>query len=156
MRLAFAGVAATLLLLAPRPVRADDDWFLSLYGGQYAGGRIRDIVELAYRDSYLIGLGVTKEFAQTFDVVRWEVEGQTLQHLGGQDHLELDASINVRWVKFPWNRWLETSAAFGSGLSYASEVPSQEDRDNANGSTRLLHYLFMEAALVVPAAPHWS
>jgi hypothetical protein len=156
MRLALAGVVATLLFVSCRPVRAEEDWFLTLYGGQYAGGRIRHIAELTYRDTYLAGFGLDKEFAETFDVMRWEVEGQALQHAGTEDHVELAATIIARWVKFPWSHWLATSAAFGSGLSYASEVPAQEDRDNPNGSTRLLHYLLMEATVAVPGAPHWS
>jgi len=33
---------------------------------------------------------------------------------------------SARWQRFPWDHRLETSAALGLGLSYATEVPEVE------------------------------
>ncbi len=43
--------------------------------------------------------------------------------------MEFAGSINVRWITFPWDRYLDTSVAFGGGLSVTSEVPVLEKRD---------------------------
>jgi hypothetical protein len=155
--LALALVTAAVLLLGAAPARAENDWFLSLYGGQFAGSDNGDMVALRRRDSYLVGLGVTKEFEQSPPNVRWEVEGQVGRHSGEQDHLELDLTINVRWMTFPWDAYLDTSLAFGSGLSYATEAPEAEAEENPDtGSTRLLHYLLVEIAVTPPGQSRWS
>jgi len=154
-RLALAAIAAAMLLLAAAPVHAEKEWFLSVYGGQFAGSG--KMAELRFRDSSLVGVGLTKEFEQSPPHVRWEVEGQLAQHLGEQDHLEVDLSINVRWVTFPWDAYLDTSLAFGSGLSYATDTPEAETRENPSaGSTRFLHYLLLEIAVTPNEESRWS
>jgi hypothetical protein len=145
----------TVLLLGAAPAEADQDWFLSLSGGQFAGSG--EVDELRFRGSYLIGLGLTKEFEQSPPHVGWELEGQLVQHIGEQDHLEVDFSINARWKTFPWDTTLDTSLALGSGLSYATEVPRSEARANSEtGSTRLLHYVLAEVAVAMTAESPWS
>ena len=69
------------------------------------------------------------------------VARQHRDHVAGeQEHVELVASINVRWITFPWNRYLDTSLAFGGGLSLATEVPVLERRDPDNSdAAALLH-----------------
>ena len=155
MRLALASVAVAVLLLGAAPAGADQDWFLSLSGGQFAGSG--EVDELRFRGSYLIGVGLSKEFEQSPPHVGWELEGQLVQHVGEQDHLEVALSINARWKTFPWDATLDTSLAFGSGLSYATEEPKAEARANARtGSTPLLHYILAEVAVAVAAESPWS
>ncbi|MGH7325576.1 MAG: hypothetical protein ACREJ9_13170 [Candidatus Rokuibacteriota bacterium] len=148
--------AGVWLALAPPPARGDE-WHLSLYGGQLSGSRNGDVIRLELQDSYFAGLGILKEFEQSPPHVRWEVEGVGLKHFGGQHHVEFAASINVRWITFPWDAYIDTSVAFGSGLSYATEAPEVEARDNPDtGSARFLHYIMLEVVLAVPGAPRWG
>jgi len=92
------------------------------------------------QDSNTLGLSVSKQFAEWGRHMRWEGELQVLKHLGEQDHVEFVGSINLRWVTFPWNRYIESTFAFGGGLSMATEVPKLERRDPANSdATALLH-----------------
>lgn len=156
-RLRWASLVVAALAGFSHPAFAEDEWYLTLYGGQYAGSRSADIVKFSSPDSYVGGLGVLKEFARNDPHVRWELEGLALQHFGLQDHLEFAASINVRWVTFPWDAYLHTSLGFGSGLSYATEIPELEARDNPDtGSTRFLHYLMLELTFSLPSLPRWS
>lgn len=157
MSIALGCASALLALLVPGPVRGDDAWSLGFYGGQLSGSRNGDVIRLTVRDSYVAGLGVLREFEQSPPHVRWELEGVGLTHFGEQDHFEVAASINVRWITFPWDAHLDTSVAFGSGLSYATEVPEVEAGDTPDtGSTRLLHYIMLEAAFAIPGAPRWA
>ncbi|MGH7277732.1 MAG: hypothetical protein ACREJG_03505 [Candidatus Rokuibacteriota bacterium] len=145
------------LLLGPPPAAAEGDLTLSLYGGQFSGSRNGDVIALMLQDSYAVGFGVIKEFEQSPPHLRWEVETVALRHFGRQDHQEVAASVNVRWVTFPWDAYADTSVAFGGGLSYATEVPAVEARDNPEtGSTRLLHYIMIELAVAVPGTARWS
>jgi hypothetical protein len=54
------------------------------------------------------------------------------------------------------HRYLDTSFAFGGGLSQATEVPVLERRDpDSSEASALLHYLMVEAAFRLPGSP-WS
>jgi hypothetical protein len=150
-------IASLVVLLLPHPARGEGAWLLSLYGGHFGGSGNGDMAELQFRDTYFTGLGLQWEFAESDPHVRWELEGQALKHFGQQDNGEFALTINVRWITFPWDAYLDTSLAFGSGLSYATDVPALEARENPNtGSTRLLHYLLVDVAFAVPGAPRWS
>jgi len=156
-RLLLVSLIVAGLVGSSPPAFGEDEWYLTLYGGQYAGSATADVVTFSSPDSYVVGLGVLKEFARNDPSVRWELEGLALQHRGTQDHVEFAVSINVRWVTFPWDAYLHTSLGFGSGLSYATEVPELEDRDNPDtGSTRFLHYIMLELTFSLPSLPRWS
>ena len=147
-----------LLTLASAPVAfAEKEWALTLLGGQYSGSKLLELGgKVDFKDSYTAGLAVSYQFVDWGPHIRWELEGQMLKHFGEQEHVELASSINARWITFPWNRSLETSVAFGGGLSVTSEVPVLEKRDpdNSNAAT-LLHYLLIEAAVGLPKS-NWS
>jgi hypothetical protein len=132
-------------------------WSLTLIGGQYSGSQLLEIpARLALKDSWTLGLSVSKQFAEWTRFMRWEGELQVLKHIGEQDHWELTGSVNLRWVVFPWNRYVETTAAFGGGVSWASEVPALEKADSSNDTTnQWLNYLLLELTAGIPDS-HWS
>jgi len=99
---------------------------------------------------------VSKQFAEWGAHLRWEGELQVLKHFGEQDHVEFVGSVNLRWVTFPWNRYLATTVGFGGGLSMATEVPELERRDPSNSdAAALLHYVMIEATFALPGS-RWS
>lgn len=156
IQLLLAGVVAVLALATPGPALADKEWALTLLGGKYSGSRLLEIGELDFKDSYTAGLSVSYEFIDWGKHIRWELEGHFLKHVGEQDHVELAASINARWITFPWNRYVETTAAVGGGLSVTTEVPVLEKRDpNNSDAATLLHYMLFELTFGPPNSP-WS
>jgi hypothetical protein len=94
-------------------------------GGRYSGSKLLD----------LPGKVDFKNSARAMGA-----RGAGVKHSGEQEHVELVSSINLRCVTFPWNRHLDTSLAFGGGLSLATEVPVLErpDPDNSDAAA-LLH-----------------
>lgn len=153
-----AGLVALLVLASAGPAGADEKlWALTLFGGQYSGSKLLELGGGAnFKDSYTGGLAVSYQFIDLGPHIRWELEGQVLKHFGEQEHVEFVGSINARWITFPWNRYLDTSFAFGGGLSVSSEVPVLEKRDPDNSDAgTLLHYLLIEAAFGLPGSP-WS
>ncbi|MGH7384676.1 MAG: hypothetical protein ACREKG_05800, partial [Candidatus Rokuibacteriota bacterium] len=137
---------------------AEKEWAVTLLGGQYSGSQLLKLGggTLEFKDSYTAGLSLSYQFVDWGPHMRWELEGQALQHFGEQRHVEFASSINVRWITFPWNRHLETSVAIGGGLSVTSEVPVLEKRDPDNRrAATLLHYLLIEAAVGLPKSS-WS
>lgn len=78
------------------------------------------------------------------------------QNSGYHTHEEYNALLILRWLKFPWNRYLVTSFAFGDGLSYATkEPPIEMDQHNKNHgieneTSQLLNYMLFELAFALP------
>ena len=80
-----------------------------------------------------------------------EAEGQIAYALSDQRYWQLNAvPIVVRWQQFPWNHKVATSAAFGLGLSYATELPELEVQLEGD-SEQLLIYWVAELTAGPPA-----
>jgi len=153
-----AGVLTLLTLVSAPAAVAEKEWAVTVLGGQYSGSQLLKLGggTLDFKDSYTAGLSLSYQFVDWGPHMRWELEGQALKHVGEQEHVELASSINVRWITFPWNRYLDTSVAIGGGLSVTSEVPVLEKRDPDNSqAATLLHYLLIEAAVGLPSS-NWS
>jgi hypothetical protein len=161
-----AAMAATAILLAaeaearsneaiasPRP----GDQALSLFAAQMTDNNWHQIVRLddvRFRDAYLVGAAWSRRFAHIDDRAEFDIEGQIVRHFGDQDHWEFNAAVVGRWMKFPWNRWLPTHAAFGIGPSYATREPAEE-ADRSGSSARFLLYWMGELEFSRPNQP-WS
>jgi hypothetical protein len=137
--------------------RAENPWYMTVVGGQYSGSQLLEIpIGLDLQDSYTLGVSVSKQFAQWTRFMRFEGELQVLKHFGEQENWEFTASVNLRWVVFPWNRWVETSLALGEGLSWATEIPKLEKADPTNSdNSQLLNYILLEITFAVPESS-WS
>jgi hypothetical protein len=154
-------VAALALLIATGPAAAEGRQFVSAYVAQHSPDRLIDIVGLQSAntgDSWLAAVAWTRVLARA-EHTRWEVEGQIVRHTGLQDHWEMNAVVALRWMDFPWDRYLDTRLAYGNGLSYASKVPPLEPGgriDKDEQSAHVLDYIMVEAEFVVPRKPRWS
>jgi hypothetical protein len=125
---------AALLFLSPALARADvGDWFTTVYGARIATqpgweDLIIDAWNTEFVDSYLLAAALSRQYAERKEgALAFEAEGQIVRHFHDQSHWEFNAlPIVLRWKRFPWSQKLNTSAAFGIGLSYATELPPVE------------------------------
>jgi len=142
---------------SPAETKSTNPWYMTLVGGVYSGSQLLEIpMRLDLKDSYTFGVSVSKQFAEWTRYMRLEGELQVLKHFGDQDNWEFTGSVNLRWVVFPWNRYLETSVAIGEGLSWATEIPALEKADPTNSSnSQLLNYILLEVTFAIPESP-WS
>lgn len=114
-----------------------------------------DPAGLQFETSGLAGFALSADVAEPVRGLTLGVEGQLVRHFGSQSHWELNAPIGVaRWSRFPWSDTVATSAAFGLGLSFASETPRLEET-NEGESAATLAYWMMELELGAPASD-WS
>lgn len=155
------GLYLALVLLAwtlPAQARTDSPrpWSLTVFGAKQTQVALLDIFANQHylKESYLGALAVAREFARTGDDLAWEVEGQVVKHFGKQHNWELNTLVVARWHRFPWDRYLDTSAAVGEGLSLASRTPGVETEDHDNTSP-LLNYLLFEVAVELPELSQW-
>jgi len=131
------------------------------YYAHYSPDRMLDILRLNNPQisghSQLAALAWSYRLTPTPQNLSWELEGQLVQHFGRQDHQEFNVLINARWNRFPWDNFLDTSAALGWGQSFATSVPPLEPRsDRDERSTRLLNYLLVELDFSPPSRPEWG
>lgn len=133
-------------------------WSLTLYGGASAQDNIGDVYSFQATfpdDSYIAVVALTRELWRYRDWIGLEAEGQVGKHFGTMDHWEINGLLALRWHRFPWDKYLETSFAVGNGLSVATEVPDVEEEGD-DDSQELLNYLLFELALGLPQYPQWA
>lgn len=133
-------------------------WAFTLYGGPHAQEDIGDVFSFQATfpdDTYIIVGALTRELWRYKNWFTLEVEGQVGKHFGEMHHWEFNGLVDVRWVLFPWDKYVETSFAVGDGLSYATEVPEVELADDEDAQ-RLLSYLLFELTLGLPQYPRWD
>jgi len=147
--LVLAGPSSAAMERAEPAGTGDNRSYVALYVGQSAQNRLVHIISRASasrQESYLLSVAYGTRFARRGGL-DLEVEGQLARHTGLQRHGEINGVLVARWTRFPWDRWLDTRAAFGEGLSWATEEPPIEprgDKDDEKASTRLLNYLLLE------------
>lgn len=148
------------LSLTLAPAAWAGDTYVSYYWGKQSPERLMDILREPppeFQSSYLNAATLSRVVASG-NHSRLEFEGQLVRHHGLQDHKEINAVAVARWMSFPWDPWVNSRAAVGSGLSHAMETPNVEPRGEPDegDSERTLHYLMVEKSAVIPGTERWS
>jgi hypothetical protein len=109
-----------------------------------------------YVDSYLAVTALSGTYATYHaDRLHLEAEGQVGYNFGGQHHWEFNVvPVLARWYWPAWRGAYTTSAAFGLGLSYASDLPPVEVELEGE-SEKLLMYWVVELTAGPMDAP-WA
>ncbi|MGF1657991.1 MAG: hypothetical protein ACFCUS_01000 [Rubrimonas sp.] len=108
--------------------------------------------DIDFEDAGLVGVALSRRIAEPVEGLSFEIEGQIAKHFGSQSHWEVNAPIlTARWSRFPWDETVATSAAFGLGLSVASETPELEVA-NEGDSSQTMAYWMIELALGRPGS----
>lgn len=145
----------------PSPSGLADDWTATLYGARMSSETgwediLLDPFEAQYVDVFLIAAAMSRPYAHfKSGALTLEAEGQVARYFGDQDHWEFNVvPLVTRWHRFPWSDRVATSAAFGLGLSYATELPPVEVEIEGE-SAQLLIYWVLELTAGPTDAP-WS
>ncbi len=135
--------------------------FASVYAGPYTDNSLPEEIALfrplSFEDATLVAAAVSQVIAEPSEHYRWELEGNFVQWFGDQDHQEFAGLAVFRWLSLPWDRWIDSSIAFGNGLSWATETPALEEQFHPDtGATQLLYHIAVEVAFELPKAPDWQ
>jgi hypothetical protein len=135
----------------------DRPWAASAFAGFLSTDSWEDVLirpgDVDFENSYLVGAAVSRRLARFGDEVDLELEAQLVKHVGDQDHVEANIPLIVRWRAFPWDEHVDTSAAFGLGLSAASETPRVEDA-NLRSSAPVMAYWMLELEAGAPGSDY--
>jgi hypothetical protein len=156
----FLGVAVFALLAVAG--RAPANEYRSDYAATVYFGRMTDVHswhnifldpgQVGFVDANLFAGAISLTLARYLEnALNIELEGQVVRYFGDQDNWEFNLPVAVRWGRFPWNNTVETTAAFGLGPSYATEVPPVEVELDGD-SKKLLAYWFVELTAGPPKA----
>jgi hypothetical protein len=159
----FFMLATTIFIIgfSANPAYSNDPeeklYSLNIYAGQMTtdgiGSLLIHFYDPDFKNSYLTAVALARRIGTYKKMASFEVEGQVVKHFNIQDHWEINALIIARWEAFPWDKYVDTSFAFGVGGSYATAEPEVEIL--ANGATsRFLVYLAYELALGLPEYPN--
>lgn len=127
-------------------------WFLYGYRGKWTDNRYGDILlrgRLEPRASYLWTLGGGRTLYRAGESLDLELEANVTRHTGMQDNFEFNAAVSVRWRKFPWDQFINTTVAHGMGPSVAFGQPYIE-RLGTENTDRMLVYLQTEVTFSYP------
>ena len=114
------------------------------------------VFQASLSDSQLWVGALSRKIASLNDHIDFEIEGQLAKHAGPvQRHWEVNGLGLVRWKTFPWDPYVDISAAFGLGLSYAFDKPEFEVQAH-DKSNRLLAYILVELTAAFSRAPQWE
>jgi hypothetical protein len=145
-------LTATAICSGAEPGPEPGPYSLNLYGGVTTTNDWDELVTWAstdYKDSYLAATTLARTIGRHKDLMSFEVEGQVVKHFNVQTHWEFNALAMARWEAFCWDKYLDTSLAFGLGASYATEKPKIEI-ENDGETANLLAYWTLELALSLP------
>jgi len=147
------------VLFTTSPSEANDDWFVSIYGGQVSDTAFNEVIRFntKFEDYYLAAVALGKELWTDRKYLALEAEGQFVQHFKGKEHQEFNAALILRWLPFPWDDYLDTSLAVGNGISYATRDPEFEENEaDDNVTVQTLYYLMLELVFALPGDSHWG
>jgi hypothetical protein len=136
------------------------DWAFTGYIAWMSGDQLGDmlIFNAELSDNTLYVAALTRRLKTFYKDVDWEVEGQVAKHGGngsGMYYWELNALSSVRWNYFVWDKYVDTSAAAGLGLSWTSEKSPFEIEEHGN-TEQLLAYILVELTFSPPKHPQWA
>lgn len=149
-------VFASILLSPPQKAWAEKShpsWSVFAYGGQWTANRIGEILQAQtkFRSSYVWAVGASRTVYEIGDFLLLEFEVNTARHTGRQNHSEVNAAFALRWHRFPWDQYVNTSLAYGLGPSYAFRRPPIEQRSNHDPDpSRLLVFMPVEVTFGPP------
>ena len=134
------------------------DWGFTLYAARLSEDRLDDtlLFQADFEDSQVWVAAISKDKWRPNRHFVLGLEGQLAKHTGPvQHHWEINGLGTLRWLTFPWNRYIDTSVAAGLGLSYATELPEFEVQDNGS-SNQWLAYILVELTARLPSVPQWQ
>lgn len=130
----------------------DRPYSLNLYGGIMTTNDWDELLVPAnvdFENFYLAAVTLARRIGGIGRKVTFEVEGQVVNHFVAQDYWEFNALATGRWEPFFWDKYVDTSLAFGLGPSYTTEKSLVEIANDGDTSQWLVYWM-IELAMSLP------
>jgi len=133
-------------------------WAFTMYTVWLSEEQLGDVMlfQGKLEDSQLYVAALSRKIGSLNAHIDAEIEGQVAKHAGPlQRHWEVNGLGTLRWKTFPWDKYLDTTAATGLGLSYAFDDPLFEIEAH-DRSNKWLVYIMVELTFSLPEIPQWA
>jgi hypothetical protein len=138
----------------------DGNCAFTVFAGQAVGTNVQDIFfhaippwKWSYDAGGIVGATASRRIATIFEMLDIEAEVGAAKRFGNMDEGEFWGAVYVRYIDFPWNKFLYTTLAVSTGLNYATGI-SDFEREmsglNPPGGTHVLHYFSPELTFALP------
>ncbi|PKN18506.1 MAG: hypothetical protein CVU71_13550 [Deltaproteobacteria bacterium HGW-Deltaproteobacteria-6] len=146
-----------IICFSPVITHADEaekkPYYLNIFAGQMTTNHWENFFgvgeALDFKNSYFAAASIARRIGAFKKMASFEIEGQVVKHFNIQNHWELNALVTARWDAFWWDKYIDTSLAFGLGPSYATADPEIEIMNDGTTS-KWLAYWMMELTLGLP------
>ncbi len=158
---ALRGLGAALLACASVQAAAAEDtdllWAVTGWAHWGTNGDVTNVpgVTSEFERTWIVGASLARQFARTGEDFAWELEAGVYKHFGWQDHWEGDLAVGLRWDGYSWPKSLDSSAAFATGVSYASSLPVFEEEIDPE-TRKWLQFMAVEIDFARPERPEWA
>ena len=135
----------------------DFSWAVTAYGAKLTGDSFDEVLkgDADFTSNKLWVVAVSRRILRMRWDIDLEAEAQIAKHDSLDRHWEFNGLADLRWNRFFWDKYVDTSAAVGLGLSYATEKPEFEIEEQG-ASNRLMAYMLFELAFSLPEFPRWA
>ena len=131
-------------------------WSAVVFGGpgsaRVFSRTLKNLDDFNDNGQWLAAVAVRRQVARPLYHVVLEAEGMYAQHWGSQSYGEFGVALNTRLVDSPWDHYLVTTFAIGTGPSLTTRQPEEERNDNGQGG-KLLNQFNLELTLAMPRYP---
>ena len=133
-------------------------WSVMLYQGFATSTDLGQtlVLDIEFEGSQFTGLAVNRKMFSFWRYFTFELEGQVLRHYGKQEHWEYDGLFMIRFHPFILDPTIDIEFAVGEGLSYATQLPTIEQEQHPDASSRFLNYLVFEIAFSHVQYREWT
>lgn len=134
----------------------DGRWWVNGWAGVVSKAELSSILftgDFATGDVGLVGVSLGREFGSLGNALRFEWELGASFHFGAETFASAHTYLIARWIWFPWNNWLTTTFAMGTGPSIATKK-SKYESENGEASY-YKNGMMMEFTFSLPEEPDW-
>jgi len=128
------------------------DWGFALYGASAIKGPLQNVINFrlpSFDSGALMTLSLTKTIKSFEDFMQLELDLTLGKSLESSGPYQMNPNFVIRFMKLPWDRFLQSSFAIGNGVSYATSFARLEVADGVR--QRLLYFISLEFAFAFPS-----
>ncbi len=112
------------------------------------------VLDFTRNDERVVAVTLRRRIGGLTDDITFELEGMYALHYGREDYSEFGVAAYGRWMTFPWNDTVRTTAALGIGPSYTTITPALEKRKHGKSDVRILNQFNVELTAGPPSIPN--
>lgn len=134
----------------------DGKSWVNVWAGAIADAELSNILfggDFSMSDVGLVGVSYSREFGSLGNALRFEWEMGASVFFGAETFASAQAYLIARWIWFPWNKWLMTTIAVGTGPSITTKK-SKYESENGKASY-YKNGLLIEFTFNLPEHPNW-